>query len=227
MFLAGNVDLIGFQLTLELNRRSPISAIQIVRRRCGRVATRGGRSRTGFLVREGSRSHLFDPRNLVFHFTNIRMTICVVREEIGELRFELLELLIQSGYSHRCAVPTLGRSLQSTRLCHHRLQVSVLLPVGVETIFFVLQLGLESGQDLEIACQLCRQLSEMLIFVYTDLFFLLGQILPCGLQLLFEKLGGVFRFLLPRLQILADKQIGQLTRDLLRDVRIVSRIIRC
>ena len=170
-------------------------------------------------------SHFFDPRNLIFHFTNVWMTICVVRAEIGELRFELVELLVQSGYSYRCAVPTLGRSLQSTGLFQHRLQVSVLLPVGVETIFFVLQLGLESGQDLDIACQLGRQLSEMLIFVYPDLFFLLGQILPCCFQLLFEKLGGVFGFLLPQLQILADEQIGQLASNLLGEVRIVRRII--
>ena len=64
----------------------------------------------------------------------------------------------------------------------------------------------------------------MLIFVYPDLFFLLGQVLPGCFQLLFEKLGGVFGFLLPQLQILADEQIGQLARHLLGDVRIVRRI---
>ena len=76
-------------------------------------------------------------------------------------------------------------------------------------------------------CQLGRQLSEMLIFVDPDFFFLFGQILPRGFQLLFEKLGGVFGFLLPQLQILADEQIGQLAGHLLGELRIVRRDKRC
>ena len=64
----------------------------------------------------------------------------------------------------------------------------------------------------------------MLIFVYSDLFLLLGQVLPRCFQLLSEKLGGVFGFLLSQLQILTDEQIGQLSSNLLCEVGIVRRI---
>ncbi len=150
-----------------------------------------------------------------------------MRTEIGELRFELVQLLVQSGYPHRRAVLALGRSLQGPRLFQHRLQVGILLPIGVQTILFALQLGLESGEDLDIARQLGRQLSEMLILVDSDFFFLLGQILPSGFQLLFEKFGRVLGFLLPQLQIFADEQVCQLASHLLGDVRIVRRDKRC
>ena len=154
MFLVRHVDLIGFQLTLELNRRRAISAIHIVWRGRGRVAIRRGRGRTGLQIGQSLVPHFFRLRNLIFQFTNVGMTIGVVRAEIGELRSEFFELLIQSGYSYWRAVSGLGRSLQSTGLFQHRLQVGILLPVGVEAVLFALQLGLESGQDLDIACSI-------------------------------------------------------------------------
>ena len=60
-----------------------------------------------FQVGESLLPHFFRLRNLIFQLTNIGMTIGVVGAEIGELRSEFVQLLIQSGYSYRCAVPAL------------------------------------------------------------------------------------------------------------------------
>ena len=88
VFLVGDLDLIGLQLALDLNRRGPAWASPRGR---DRLWPRPGR--LAALVRPSDRpeagfSHLFRLRNLFLQLTHVGMTIGVVGAEVGELRSE-------------------------------------------------------------------------------------------------------------------------------------------
>ena len=80
-----------------------------------------------------------------------------------------------------------------------RLEVNTLLFSSVECILIVLQLLLQTGQDLKIARLLGRQLALVLSFVLSNFCLLLGEARTRILQLAHNKLGSVFRLLLTHL----------------------------
>ena len=106
-----------------------------------------------------------------------------------------------------------------------RFQIDFLLLGATERVGAGVQLRLEAVQDLEIALLLLGELSKVAALVHSQAFFLLGQILAGLLQLMFQKLGGTNRLLGALLEAFLDEKRGQLTRDLLGDMRAPRRIV--
>ena len=83
----------------------------------------------------------------------------------------------------------------------------MLLPGGVEGVLRVLQLGLQSAENLKVAGQLRGHLSNVLSLELPNSVLLLSKTLASSFQLALEKLSGVFRLLLAYLQVLVDEQV--------------------
>ena len=115
--------------------------------------------------------------------------------------------------------------MEASVLLDQRLEVNSLLLRSVECILFVLQLRLQPAQDLEIARLLGRQRAFVLSLELSYLRLLLGETRTRILQLARNKLGSVFRLLLPYFQILVDEQVRQLACHLLGDMGITRGII--
>ena len=98
----------------------------------------------------------------------------------------------------------------------------MLLLGAVESILFIPQLGLQSAQNLKVACQLSGHLTHVLPFELTDSVLLLSKAFSSRFQLAFEKLSGVLRLLLTHFQVLVDEQIRQFTCDLLGNMRVTD-----
>ena len=90
------------------------------------------------------------------------MAIGVARAQIGELRLELFQFLVDRRQPVAVCRPDLLPTLQRPVLVGQRLQINLLLPGGIEGIFFVLQLGLHALQNLQVARQLSRHLADVL-----------------------------------------------------------------
>ena len=68
----------------------------------------------------------------------------------------------------------------------------MLLSGCVQPIFVILQLRLQTTQNLERACQLAGQLAQVLRFELANFLLLISQALASRFHLTFKKLGGVF-----------------------------------
>jgi hypothetical protein len=114
-----------------------------------------------------------------------------VRAQVRQLSLELVQFLVKRRQPHGRAVSVFRSALQRPVLVGQGLQIDMLLVGGIEGIFFVLQLRLQTLQNLQIAGQLSRHFAYMLPFELTNLFFLVRQRLARGFELRLEKLGGV------------------------------------
>ncbi len=95
----------------------------------------------------------------------------------------------------------------------------------VQRVLVRLHLSLQTGEDLQVALGLGRQLAQMLIFEDAQFCFLRRQFCARLDELVFEEAGRVLRALLPLLEVLRDEQVRELACRLLRHLRIATRII--
>src|SRR5580658_10279611 len=101
----------------------------------------------------------------------------------------------------------------------------MLLSGRVEGIFLILQLSLQTCQNLEVGRQLGRQLAYVLSLKLANLLLLVRENFPGGFEPALEKLCRVFRLLLAHFEILADEQVGQFAGHILGNLRIVRQVI--
>ena len=109
------------------------------------------------------------------------MPIRVMRTQIRELRLQRIQLVIDSRQRKGRGIAGLGWTLHHPVLLQHTLQINALLLGSIQGILFILQLGLQTRQNLQIARQLSRHLSSMLPLELADGFFLARKRFSCSL----------------------------------------------
>src|SRR5580698_6032481 len=98
--------------------------------------------------------------------------IGIARAKICKLRSQSAQFLVNPGQTYWGTVSRSGSRMNRPVLFDQCFEIDSLLLRGVESVLLVLQLRLETAEDLEVARFLCGQFTLVLCFELSDLRFL-------------------------------------------------------